>query len=173
MAEPVAAKAGVVRRTLTANVPIERAFAVFTQKMGAWWPATHHIGQQPFTEIVVEPRKGGRWFERAADGSECDWGRVAAWEPPNRVTFSWHLQADWRFDPNPEKASEVEIRFFAEGAGKTRVELEHRALERHGAGWEQIRTGVDSGWGGVLEEFAKSLMTPEPSSGIPSPRTLT
>ena len=159
MAEPMAAKESAVRKTLNTNVPIERAFAVFTEEMAAWWPATHHIAKQPFTEIVVEQRSGGRWFERAADESECEWGRVRAWEPPQRVVFSWHLQGDWSYDPNPEKASEVEIRFFAEGAGETRVELEHRGLERHGAGWEQIRTGVDSpgGWNAVLEQFAKAV----------------
>ena len=159
MAEPVAAKANSVRKTLNVNVPIERAFAAFTEKMGAWWPATHHIGKQAFTEIVIERRKGGRWFERAADGTECEWGRVLAWEPPHRVAFSWHLQSDWTFDPNPDRASEVEIRFFAEDAGKTRVELEHRNLERHGAGWEQVRTGVDSpgGRSAILEQFAKAL----------------
>jgi len=158
MAEPVAAKASSVRKTLNVNVPIEQAFAVFTEKMGAWWPATHHIAKQPFLEIEVEGRSGGRWFERAADGSECDWGRVLAWEPPNRVVFAWHLQGDFKFDPNPEKASEVEVRFFAEGAGKTRVELEHRNFERHGAGWEQLRTSVDSpgGWTAVLEGFVKA-----------------
>lgn len=159
MAEPVAAKANTVRKTLDVNVPIERAFAVFTEKMAAWWPATHHIAKQAFAEIVVEHRSGGRWFERAADGSECEWGCVLAWEPPQRVAFSWHLQADWKFDSNPEKASEVEIRFFAEGGGKTRVELEHRGLERHGAGWEQLRAGVDSpgGWNAILEQFAKAV----------------
>jgi hypothetical protein len=159
MAEPVAAKTSSVRKTLNVSVPIERAFAVFTKEMAAWWPATHHIAKQAFTEITVEPRNGGRWFERAADGSECDWGRVAAWEPPRRVTLWWHLQPDFSFDPNPEKASEVEIRFIAEGADKTRVELEHRGLERHGADWEKLRAGVDSpgGWGAVLEEFAKKL----------------
>jgi len=126
--------------------------------MDAWWPATHHIAKQAFTEIVIEQRAGGRWFERAADDTECDWGRVVAWEPPHRVVFSWHLQGDWKFDPNPERASEVEVRFLAEGSG-TRVELEHRNLERHGAGWEQVRTGVDSpaGWSAVLAQFAKAL----------------
>jgi len=157
MAESVAAGAGVVQKALNVNLPIERVFAVFTQNMSAWWPATHHIAKQPFTEIRVEPRAGGRWFERAADGSECEWGRVLVWEPPHRVVFSWHLQADWKFDPNPEKASEVEIRFFAEGADKTRLELEHLRLERHGASWEQVRAGVDSpgGWTFVLGNFAK------------------
>jgi uncharacterized protein YndB with AHSA1/START domain len=159
MAEPVAAKANTVRKTLSVSVPIERTFQVFTEEMGAWWPATHHIAKQAFTEILIEQRRGGRWFERAADGSECDWGRVLAWEPPHRVAFSWHLQPDWKFDPNPEKASEVEIRFFAEGAGKTRVELEHRGLERHGEGWEQLRTGIDSpgGWSAILEGLARKL----------------
>lgn len=159
MAEPVTAKASSVRKTLNVSVPIERAFAVFTEKMGAWWPATHHIAKQPFIEIEMERRSGGRWFERAADGSECDWGRVLAWEPPNRVVFAWHLQGDFKFDPNPEKASEVEVRFFAEDAGKTRVELEHRNLERHGANWEQVRKAVDSpgGWTAVLENFTKAF----------------
>jgi uncharacterized protein YndB with AHSA1/START domain len=157
MAEPVAAKASVVQKELSVNLPVERVFAVFTQKMAAWWPATHHIAKQPFVEIEVEPRAGGRWFERAADGSECDWGRVLAWEPPHRVVFSWHLQGDFKFDPNPEKASEVEIRFFAESDDKTRLELEHRKLERHGTGWEQVRTnvGAPGGWTFVLESFAK------------------
>ena len=158
MAESVAAKASAVQKALSVNLPIERVFAVFTENMTAWWPATHHIAKQPFTEITVEPRAGGRWFERAADGSECEWGRVLAWEPPHRVVFSWHLQADWKFDPDPERASEVEIRFFAEGADKTRLELEHRKLERHGTGWEQVRAGVDSprGWSAILEQFAKA-----------------
>lgn len=157
MAESVAAKASAVQKALNVNLPIERVFAVFTENMAAWWPATHHIAKQPFAEITVEPRAGGRWFERAADGSECEWGRVLAWEPPHRVVFSWHLQADWKFDPDPERASEVEIRFFAEGADKTRLELEHRKLERHGTGWEQVRASVDSpgGWSAILENFAK------------------
>jgi uncharacterized protein YndB with AHSA1/START domain len=159
MAEPVAARANDVRKTLSVDVSVERAFAVFTENMEAWWPATHHVAKQPFAAIVVEPRTGGRWFEMAADGTECDWGRVLAWEPPHRVTFAWHLQPDWKFNPDPEKASEVEIRFIEEGARKTRVELEHRALERHGEGWEQLRTGVDSpgGWTAILEQFAKSV----------------
>jgi uncharacterized protein YndB with AHSA1/START domain len=159
MAEPVAAKASTVRKTLSVSVPIERTFRAFTEEMGAWWPATHHIAKEAFADIRIEQRNGGRWYERAADGSECEWGRVLAWEPPHRVTFSWHLQPGWKYDPDPEKASEVEIRFFAEGAGKTRVELEHRRLERHGANWKQIRTAVDSpgGWTSVLEQFAKAV----------------
>ena len=159
MAEPVAAKTSGVRKTLSVDASVERAFTVFTENMEAWWPATHHIAKQPFAAIVVEPRQGGRWFEIASDGTECEWGRVLAWEPPHRVTFAWHLQPDWKFDPNPEKASEVEIRFVEEGAGKTRVELEHRSIERHGEGWEQLRTGVDSpgGWTAVLEQFARSV----------------
>jgi len=159
MAEPVAAKENIVRKTLNVNVPVERAFAVLTEKMSAWWPATHHIAKQPFTEIVIEQRNGGRWFERAGDGTECDWGRVLAWEPPHLVAFSWHLRSDWKFDPDPARASEVEIRFFAEDAGKTRVELEHRNLERHGAAWDQVRATVDSpgGWTAILENFAKAF----------------
>jgi len=129
--------------------------------MGSWWPATHHIAKTPFAEIVVEPRVGGRWFERDADGVECDWGRVVAYDPPKRLVVSWHLQADWSFDPNPERASEVAFDFVLEGPERTRMEFEHRYLERHGEGREQIRAAVDSpgGWTGVLAPYLELLAT--------------
>jgi uncharacterized protein YndB with AHSA1/START domain len=154
-----AAPMAVVKRTIRVNAPIEKAFQVFTERMGSWWPATHHIAPEAFTEIVVEPRAGGRWFERDVKGRECDWGRVLTWEQPHRVVFSWHLQPDWKFDPDPSKASEVTLEFSAEGAETTRVELQHRHLERHGEGWEKVRTGVDSpgGWTGVLAPYVEAV----------------
>jgi uncharacterized protein YndB with AHSA1/START domain len=140
-------------------VPIEFAFRTLTQKMATWWPASHHIGSTPFEEIVVEPFAGGRWFERGANGAECDWGRVLVWEPPKRVVVSWHLQPDWSFSLDMARASEVSFEFFAEGAETTRMEFEHRHIERHGEGWEKLRDAVDSpgGWTGILVEFECTL----------------
>ena len=150
-----------VKRTLCVGVPIEHAFRVLTQKMGSWWPPTHHIGKTPFTEIVVDPRAGGRWFERDADGAECDWGCVLVYDPPKRLVVSWHLQSDWSFDANPTRASEVVFEFFDEGPEKTRLEFEHRHLERHGEGWEKIRAGIDSpgGWTGLLAQYEQFVGT--------------
>jgi uncharacterized protein YndB with AHSA1/START domain len=149
------AEAAVVRKTLEVETGIERAFRVFTERMGEWWPKTHHIGKADFVAIVMEPRAGGRMFERSESGAECEWGTVLAWDPPRRVVFSWHLQPDWSFDADMARASEVEIRFTAEGEWRTRVELEHRNLERHGKDWRDLRTGLDSagGWTQVLEGF--------------------
>jgi uncharacterized protein YndB with AHSA1/START domain len=144
-----------VRQSVVVNVPIERAFHVFTDGMSTWWPLeSHHIAEKPADAAVMEPRAGGRWFERAADGSECEWGRVLAWEPPNRIVLAWHLTSDWQFDPDPANASEVEVRFAEEG-GKTRVELEHRALERYGDKAGEVRAAVSGpgGWPSLLEMF--------------------
>lgn len=148
-----------VKRTLHVGVPIEFAFRALTERMGEWWPATHHIAKTPFAEIVVEPRVGGRWFERDAQGAECDWGRVLVYDPPKRLVVSWHLQPDWNFDPDPVRASEVVFDFVAEGAENTRLDFEHRNLERHGEGWEKLRAGVDSpgGWTGVLARYEQSF----------------
>ena len=138
---------------MSVNVPIERAFKVFTEKMGAWWPATHHVGGTPFRDILIDPRTGGRWYEINADGQECIWGSVVAWEPPKKVVLSWHLQPDWSFSPDMAKASEVALEFIAEGPEKTRLEFEHRHLERHGAGWESMRekVGATNGWPMILD----------------------
>lgn len=146
-----------VKRSLLVGVPIDRAFRVLTEKMGTWWPSTHHIGKNPFAEVVVEPFSGGRWFERDAGGAECDWGKVLVWEPPKRVVFSWHLQADWKFDPDMRRASEVSFEFLVDGPERTRVEFEHRHIERHGEGWEKIRKGVNEGWNGVLAQYVHLL----------------
>jgi uncharacterized protein YndB with AHSA1/START domain len=148
-----------VKHSVLVEVPAERAFEVFTAGFASWWPLdTHHIGEKPAETAVLEPRAGGRWFERAADGSECNWGFVTAWEPPRRIVLAWHLTADWQFDPDADKASEVEVRFDPEGPGATRVELEHRLLERFGPDADRVRESVSStgGWPGLLEIYAKA-----------------
>jgi uncharacterized protein YndB with AHSA1/START domain len=148
-----------VRKSIRVGVPAARAFSVFVEQMETWWPPAHHIGDQPFQAIFVEPLKGGRWYERDAKGTECQWGRVLAWDPPHRVTLSWHLGPDWKFNPDLAKASEVEIRFTPVGPSATLVELEHSALERHGEGYEQLRAAMDgpNAWETTLSAFAKRV----------------
>jgi uncharacterized protein YndB with AHSA1/START domain len=151
------AEEAVVRKSVRVQGSIERAFSIFVEQMETWWPAEHHIGKEAFQSIFVEPRVGGRWYERDAKGMECSWGHVLAWEPPHRVTFSWHLGPDWKFNPDLAKASEVEIRFTAHGPSSTQVDLEHSKLERHGEGYEQLYTMMDSpnAWSQTLAEFAR------------------
>ena len=151
-----------VLKTIRVNVPIERAFAVFVEQMESWWPPTHHIGDIPFVAIFVEPRLGGRWYERNAQGQECEWGRVLAWDPPHMVRLSWHAgpghdSPDWVMDPDISKASEVEIRFHAEGPHATLVELEHSKIERHHGATVELRDKFDQpgAWIAILESFAK------------------
>jgi uncharacterized protein YndB with AHSA1/START domain len=158
------AEEAVVRKSVRVQAPIDRAFSVFVERMETWWPATHHIGKTPFEAIFIEPRVGGRWYERDVEGKLCDWGKVLAWDPPHRVTLSWHVgpghdSPDWACDPDPAKASEVEIRFTAEGAASTLVELEHSKLERHGEGYRQLRAVFDGpgAWSGILAQYAKAV----------------
>ena len=149
-----------VRRSIVVEAPQERAFTVFTEGMSTWWPLeTHHIGEQKAEAAVVEPRAGGRWYERAADGTECEWGRVIAWEPPERVVFGWHLGPEWKYDPDESLATEVEVRFVVEGPTTTRVELEHRGFERLGERADELRIPVagEGGWSGLLELFSKAV----------------
>ncbi len=165
---PEAAPMAVVKRTIHVNAPIETAFRVLTQKMGEWWPTTHHIGATPFAEIVVEPRAGGRWFERDSKGAECDWGKVLVWEPPKQVVVSWHLQPDFKYNADASKASEVSFEFIAEGAAATRMEFEHRHIQRHGENWEKLLAGVDSpgGWTAVLAQFVEAVQGKQ-ANGVP------
>jgi uncharacterized protein YndB with AHSA1/START domain len=146
----------VVRKSLRVNVPQAHAFAVFTQQFGSWWPlSTHHIGAAPAQTAIIEPRVGGRWFERSSDGIECDWGQVLVWEAPHRIVLSWDIGAQWKYDP--KLGTEVEIRFISEDANTTRVELEHRHLERYGDQAEKMQKTFDSegGWSGILRRFAQ------------------
>ena len=149
-----------VRRSIVVEAPQERAFSVFTEGMSTWWPLeTHQIGEQKPEAAVVEPQAGGRWYERAAGGSECEWGRVITWEPPDRVVFGWHLGPEWKYDPDEALATEVEVRFVAEGPTTTRVELEHRGFERLGERADELRIPVagEGGWSGLLELFSKAV----------------
>jgi uncharacterized protein YndB with AHSA1/START domain len=144
-----------VFKTITVNVSVERAFDVFTAGFDSWWPRSHNICQSPMEKALIETFVGGRCYQRSIDGSECDWGRVIVWEPPHRFVLAWQLNADWQYDPDLAKTSEVEVRFTPELGGGTRVDLEHRHFERHGTRGIDIRTGVDSsgGWGSLLEMF--------------------
>ena len=148
-----------VWKSIVVDAPIERAFSVFTEDMTSWWPPEHHIIEAELAEMVFEPRAGGDVYDRGVDGSECRWGRVLAYDPPHRVVFSWHINPHWRLETDPDRTSEVEVRFTAEGPDRTRVELEHRHLERHGEGWSAMRDAVDSpdGWGLTLRRLAERL----------------
>jgi uncharacterized protein YndB with AHSA1/START domain len=142
------AEATSIRHQVTVDAPIERAFAVFTEDFGAFKPREHNMLAVPIAETVFEPRAGGRLFDRGEDGSECQWARVLVFEPPTRIAFTWEISPQWQLETDPSRASEVEVRFVPEGAERTRVELEHRHLDRHGDGWERLRDGVGGadGW---------------------------
>lgn len=147
--------ASSVTATITVDVPVARAFDFFTGRMEAWWDPDHHIIEAPLERLVVEPRVGGRIYDVGSDGSECQWARVLAYEPPHRFVFSWDIDLEWKVEADPARASEVEVRFEEDEADRTRVVLEHRHLDRHGEGWERIRDGVGSseGWPHELERF--------------------
>ena len=154
-----AAAEASVRRQIVVEAPIERAFRVFTEDFGAFKPPEHNLLGVEIAETVFEPRVGGHLYDRGVDGSECRWARVLAYEPPERVVFSWDISPRWQLEDDPSRTSEVEVRFVSETPERTRVELEHRNLERHGAGWEQLREGVDAdeGWPLYLERYAELL----------------
>jgi len=146
-----------VRKSVRVSAVPARAFEVFTARFGRWWPPSHSIGSSPQKDVQIEPRVGGRWFERGEDGSECDWGKVLVWEPPDRVILGWQLNSEFKYDPSV--TTEVEVRFIADGANATRVELEHRHLERLGEKGHDLRKGIDSpeGWGKLLELYAAAV----------------
>src|SRR5215831_9646717 len=145
-----------VRRRIVVKAPIAEAFKVFTERFGDFKPREHNLLNAAISETVFEPRVGGNIYDRAVDGSECRWARILVFDPPNRVVFSWDISPRWQIETNPDLTSEVDVRFFAETAGRTRVELEHRNLHRHGAGWESVRDGVDNeaGWPLYLQRYA-------------------
>jgi uncharacterized protein YndB with AHSA1/START domain len=150
-----------VRKSIVVEAPIERAFQVFTEQIGSWWPEDHHILQAELAEMVFEPRVGGHVYDRGVDRSECRWARVLAFEPPTRILISWDINLQWQLQADPDKTSEIEVRFIAEGQNRTRVELEHRGLERHGEGWQQMRDALGSrnGWSHGLQRFADAART--------------
>ena len=148
-----------VRTSIVVEAPVDRAFSVFTEDFGSFKPREHNMLGVDIAETVFEPRVGGHLYDRGVDGSECRWARVLAYEPPNRVVFSWDISPQWRIETDLEKTSEVEVRFVPEGPERTRVELEHRNLERHGEGWQGERDAVGSpeGWPLYLQRFAELL----------------
>ena len=156
MTQPAAT---VVRRDVVVEAPIERAFEVFTERFGDFKPPEHNMLAVAIAETVFEPKVGGHIYDRGVDGSECRWARVLAYDPPDRVVFSWDIGPQWQVESDPDNTSEVEVRFIAETPQRTRVELEHRHLDRHGQGWEGVREGVahDEGWPLYLQRYAALL----------------
>jgi uncharacterized protein YndB with AHSA1/START domain len=154
-----------VQRQIVVEAPVERAFSVFVEQFDRIKPPEHNILGVELAETVLEPRVGGHVYDRGVDGSECRWARVLAFEPPHRLLISWDFTPQFQLESDPERTGEVEIRFVAETATRTRVELEHRHLERHGEGWEGMRAMVDSddGWQEYLDRLA-ALLSGEPAS---------
>lgn len=148
-----------VRHQVVVEAPIDRAFSVFTENFGGFKPREHNMLGVDIAETVFDLHKGGHVYDRGVDGSECRWARVLAYEPPDRVVISWDISPQWQVETDLEKTSEVEVRFIAETPERTRVELEHRNLDRHGDGWEAVRSGVDSegGWPLYLHRYAGLL----------------
>ena len=158
-----------VRKTLQVKASQARAFEVFTAGFARWWPASHSIGKSPLKDAIMEPQVGGRWYERGEDGSECDWGRVLAWEPPARLVLSWQLSAQWKFDP--DLRTEVEVRFIPEGDRLTRVEFEHRGLENTATRPRPCaRASARPAAGPAFWRLTPQQPPPEPFSPAPSPR---
>lgn len=143
-----------VRKSVTVDVDRERAFAVFTEGFDTWWIRSHHIGEAELEVAVIEPREGGRWYERGVDGTECDWGHVITWDPPAGLVLAWQLDGSWRYDPS--LVTEVEVTFTEETPTRTRVDLEHRHIERMGEPAEEARAAFESesGWRGLLQRYA-------------------
>jgi uncharacterized protein YndB with AHSA1/START domain len=146
-----------VQVQIVVEAPLDRAFSFFTESFGSFKPPEHNMLEVEIAETVFEPRVGGHLYDRGVDGSECRWARVLAYEPPHRVLLSWDVSPQWQLETDSEKTSEWEVRFFSETPERTRVELEHRNLERHGPGWEAVRDGVAApdGWPLYLQRFAE------------------
>ena len=148
-----------VRHSIVVGAPIELAFSVFTDGFGSFKPREHNMLSVDIAETVFETHVGGSIYDRGVDGSECRWARVLAYEPPHRLLLSWNISPRWQLESDPAQASEWEVRFTAESSQRTRVEIEHRKLERHGDGWEGVRDGVagDQGWPLYLRRYAELL----------------
>ncbi len=146
-----------VRRSVTVNAGVDRAFRVFTDGFDTWWPRSHHIGKSPAKKAIIEPFAGGRCYTEQEDGTDCQWGSVITWEPPRRLVLAWQITAEWGFEPELSKSSEVEVRFTPEGERATRVDLEHRHFDRMGPGGASMRKSVDSagGWGDLLRLYTE------------------
>jgi len=145
-----------VRYELTVPISADQAFKLFTEGFNSWWIG-HHIGKADLQEAVLEPRAGGRWYERGVDGTECDWGRVLVFDPPGRLVITWQINAQWEYDADPDHASEIEV-LFTEQNGQTKVDFQHRYIERLGAGAEDLAKTVSAGdgWPGILDLFGEA-----------------
>ncbi len=141
------------------DAPQERAFQLFTEKFDQIKPREHNMLGVDIAESVFEPRAGGRVYDRGVDGSECQWGRVLAYDIPERIVFTWEISPQWQLETDPERSSEVEIRFIPESPERTRVELEHRHIDHHGDGWEGLRAGIagDGGWPLYLGRYVQQV----------------
>jgi uncharacterized protein YndB with AHSA1/START domain len=150
-----------VRKSVVVNTRIDRAFELFVDKFDAIKPREHNLLAVPVAETIFEPRVGGHIYDVGTDGSVCRWARVLVYEPPSRVVFSWDIGPTWRLEADPAKTSEVEVRFIAESDSRTRVELEHRHLERHGPAWRSVADGIegDAGWPLYLSRYVELAMT--------------
>jgi uncharacterized protein YndB with AHSA1/START domain len=148
-----------VRTSIVVEAPVQRAFEVFTQEMKSWWPEDHHLIDGEIAEMIFEQHVGGRVYDRTVDGRECTWARVVAYEPPDHLVFTWDISPAWEIETDPERASEVEVHFVAESDSRTRVDLEHRHLDRHGDGWEGMHGAVSSpgGWPKTLAAYAAGM----------------
>lgn len=145
-----------VRKSIVVPAPVEKAFAVFTERLGDFKPPEHNLLASPIAETVLQPWVGGHIVDRGTDGSECRWARILVFDPPERLVFSWDISPEWRIESDPDRTSEVEVRFVAESSDSTRVDLEHRHLDRHGPGWQAVLDGVDGdeGWPLYLSRYA-------------------
>jgi uncharacterized protein YndB with AHSA1/START domain len=144
-----------VRATTTVALPAQEAFTLFTEDIGTWWNADHHIIEAPLSRMVFEPYVGGNVYDVGTDGSECRWSRVLSYEPPHRVVFSWDINDHWAIETDPARCSEVHVTFTEDGPGRTQVVLEHRHLDRHGDGWQSMIEPITRGWQqGGLDLFA-------------------
>jgi len=146
-----------IRKQLIVEAPAERAYRVFSENMGLWWPKEHHIGKSPLKACIIEPRVDGRWYEVGEDGSQCEWGKVLAWDPPRRLVLAWQLNQEFRYDP--DLVTEVEVSFTVLGPKRTRVDFEHRNLERFGAAAERLKTEMGRGWGQILDSFVRTAQS--------------
>jgi uncharacterized protein YndB with AHSA1/START domain len=156
MTQQTTSDATEVRAEVLVKAPIDRAFGVFTERGDQWWPRPYRLGKTDRLDLRVEPQVGDRWYERTADGVECDWGRVLVWNPPGHVVLSWQIAPGFRPEPDARRASRIEVRFSPMGPNRTSVTLVHSEFERHGVEWQSMRDGVsgDAGWPGILQAYA-------------------
>ena len=159
-----------IRHEVTVEVSPADAFAAFSEGMNAWWPRDFTWSGQALERIAIEPRPGGFAHEIGPGGMRLDWGRVAAWEPPHRLAFSWQVGPDRVPEVSPASASQVEVRFAPAPGGRTRVSLVHDGWERHGERGAAYRDEFDASgaWPRILDAYAAAVVPRDeaPWSGL-------